>query len=271
MAKLSGALGKLDGVLLPEAKRSLAKPAAKKSLDALARDVFDGKLPAELRDWFNWHDGQTRSAPLDPKHNFTAMSSKSVRATWRMLNDPKQDCIRPRPSWVPLFENGGGDFLIYETSGAKRGALFVYWHDDAKWPRSPEYRSLAEWAGRVAKAQARLGAAKKQSPEFDLTGLRFAKIGRAPNLAALEKAEVGTVLRQELPRAISLYLRVTPERWVWHWGPRYDAAVDGLRVELRKLARSEQACDTSYVHDDLMTRIPGQKAPQLSRALARRK
>ena len=56
MRKLRGLLNKVDEV--PLAAKSLAPPASAKHLEALARDVFRGALPAELRAWFAWHDGQ---------------------------------------------------------------------------------------------------------------------------------------------------------------------------------------------------------------------
>jgi hypothetical protein len=265
MGTLAASLRKLDHVLPALAAESFAPPASAKQRDALARDVLGGKLPAELAEWFGWRNGQREITPLDPKNNFTAISAQEARKIWRLLNDRKADCLRPKPTWLPLFENGGGDYLMYETSGPKRGALFVYLHDDADWPRAPEYKSLSDWAIRVTAGQAKLAKAKPRKAAFDLGSLKFATIGRAPPLAKLEP---GTVLRITYARDwFVVFLKTGPNAWMWNGATTADRAVREVDAELRK-KRSDFTADDAYVRTQIAELEPA-KRKLLARATAR--
>jgi hypothetical protein len=259
----------IDEALDPTIARSLNKPARTADVNAIAKAVFAGTLPADLRAWFAWHDGQGRIASLDPDNNFTAMAAKPALATWRFLHDPDEDCLHPTPTWFPLFENGGGDHLMYETAGKHRGALFTYWHDDEAWPRKPKYRSLVDWATRVAKAHARRARAPKRTPVLDPAVMRFTRLGRAPTRAVLTKLEIGTVFRAVYhDEWLVVYLKVTPELWLWAGGETFDEAIDELDLELSRVKRSEFTCDANEVHDELEALDPRQRRT-LSRALVR--
>ena len=263
MGKLIAVLRALDAVLPEPAARSLSKPASRAAVEALRRGVFGAKLPSELAEWFGWHDGQRHALPLDPKNNFTAMPAKRVQSTWKMLNGPKNEGIRPPPSWLPLFENGGGDHLMYETAGSNRGGLFAYWHDDERRSRKPEYVSLADWAARVSKAQAR--EAKKlakggAAPKLSLDALKFEKLARAPTRAALEKAPIGTLIRcQHRENWFSAWMKVSDDAWVWNAERTLPATLKGLAVELGRWKRSELRCDAGDVNDALRGLKPEQR------------
>jgi hypothetical protein len=137
---------------------------------------------------------------------------------------------------------------MFETAGTRRGALFVYWHDDENWPRAPQYKSLADWATRVAKAQAKLAKAPARNQPFELGKLKFETIGRAPPLA---KLPVGAVLRVMYHRDWHVvFLKRTPTDWIWSGGDTVSEALDELDDELRK-KESDYACNEDYVRADL--------------------
>lgn len=105
-------------------------PADRRALERLAKS-FGGKLPPALETWFSWHDGQRDSSfvSLIPETRWRAMPAGRIADVHRLLSAPGADVMQPwKPSWVPLFENGGGDHLCRDRT---TGALIV-WHHEKK-------------------------------------------------------------------------------------------------------------------------------------------
>lgn len=138
---LGALLRRVDGLLTdwdPARRRALGKPAT-----AAALRVLGDRPPVELTTWFGWHDGQKGARALTPMDNTTLVSLRDAARIARELEaDPEVEGWRA--SWLPLLENGAGDYLCFERSGRSRGALVMYRHDDPGRPRA--YRSLAAWA-----------------------------------------------------------------------------------------------------------------------------
>lgn len=146
---LSDILTAIDTLLaekFPDLARSLQPGAKDEPLVTLRETCFEGKaLPHDLETFYRWHDGQHGYQALHPYDNRTLLSIQEALEAWRFLNDPKEDILQPMmKTWLPLFYNGSGDYVVYDLVGANQGKLITYWHDDAI--RKVAYSNLEAWA-----------------------------------------------------------------------------------------------------------------------------
>lgn len=144
--RISHILAKLDAVLPQQVSETLRPGASEEELDALAQTVFGGgSVPAALRVFFQWHNGQEWNSLLSHSSNRRLLQIGEIIDEWSFFADPMSDFLEPwRTSWVPLLTNDSGDSLVYESAGEHSGKLIAYWHDDVR--RPIEYQSLAAWA-----------------------------------------------------------------------------------------------------------------------------
>lgn len=94
-------------------------------------------LPEDLKDLYQWHNGQRDDNyeafvnnctfvplehALDTAAEFTSMIGSDFE-----LPDMWHE------TWIPIFSNGGGDFICYDLAGSfdgQAGQLIEYWHAD---------------------------------------------------------------------------------------------------------------------------------------------
>ncbi|GAA6142605.1 SMI1/KNR4 family protein [Hydrogenophaga sp. 5NK40-0174] len=137
-------LEKVDAELqvhFPEVHASLQPSVTEERLQALESLLECQALPEDLAMLYRWHDGQGGGYSLNQNDNRSFLSVEEVLDAWDFLNDPEEDVKPPiSPTWLPIFYNGAGDYLMYETAEADRGRLIAYWHDADD--RSVEHESL---------------------------------------------------------------------------------------------------------------------------------
>lgn len=150
--ELKNALELVDRTLKevrPHVHKLLQPGAGAGELKDLSQHIFGGlSLPEELTVWFGWHNGQEGYDPPSPDNNLTLLPIRMAIECWDVCNDP--ETMRPwSRSWLPLFENGAGDYWVYETEGKKAGSLIAYWHDEKS--RTQVFESLTAWASDLVK------------------------------------------------------------------------------------------------------------------------
>lgn len=138
LRRLDASLQKND----PALYATLQAPLTDAEIQALEKK-YDTKVPAELRELYRWKngqrfDGKTRSL----FGNKTFMTLEEALLNRDELNDlttseqtEDQFKIRNwwRVSWIPIFENGGGDYLCYDTEGTftgKPNQIVDYYHGE---------------------------------------------------------------------------------------------------------------------------------------------
>jgi hypothetical protein len=233
-ASLSAALDRIDDLLptrAPRAWASLAPPASVDALERLARSSLGGALPAELAAWFGWHDGQRGTSAIAPDSSYTLHSIESALAVHATLSAADADIQRPWDcSWLPLFENGAGDHLVYAN-----GALIEYRDDD---PRRPvRWASLVAWAKSTATQLAKVKPRKIPPPgclawigaesllgwqaglRLDQSAVPAAELGALyrSEIAALAAQPAGIVLHYESGRS-HLAVKLGADRWLVCFG-----------------------------------------------------
>ena len=118
---LSAKLARIDVLLKddnPEALAVLKPGASDAALKALADAFGGGELPPDLVAFFRWHDGQSKVESLSQDDNRTPMSAAEALDAWKFLSNPKADLEQPyTKTWLPIFTNGAGDYLVFESSG----------------------------------------------------------------------------------------------------------------------------------------------------------
>lgn len=121
------------------------------------------------------------------------MPAGRIADVHRLLSAPGADVMQPwKPSWVPLFENGGGDHLCRDRT---TGALIVWHHDDASRPR--QYRRFDDVVKKLVTAY---GQMKKPSG-FPPAVKAWTRVATKMGKEALAKLPVGTALGCGWPRS----------------------------------------------------------------------
>lgn len=243
----------------PRAHASLRPPASPADLARLADTCFAGKLPADLAALFAWHDGQSSDGdPLSPESNYTLHSIASALSAHAFLSAPAADIQQPwSASWLPLFENGAGDHLVYD-----RGALLEYRHDDAG--RPVRFASLDAWASEVADALAKL------KPKKLLTPARYRWEAAEPpkDKAAVAAMPIGAVFASSKPRILvktvdqklveeqgwhsDVYVRLSSERWLHCPGTGLEVALalDDAIAQWRSFSEKPPSANSGYYLKD---------------------
>lgn len=247
MTTLKEDLTTLDALLeakLASVVASLRPPAGKRALARLAK-VFGGTVPAELVTWFSWHDGQQASSfvSLIPDTNWSAMPAAEVVGVHAFLSAPNADVKQPwKPSWVPLFENGGGDHLCWDRD---TGALLTWYHDDASRPRA--YRGFRDLVTQMVKAYRRM---KKPTGFPPPAVARWAKVAAKPSVGTLAKFKVGTALgytaHLTMGRMSEIAVKLADDRWITCSGHSRGAALE----EWERFASRPPAESSGYYTDD---------------------
>ncbi|MCE3602881.1 SMI1/KNR4 family protein [Massilia sp. P8910] len=127
----------------PHLAEGLLPGADENDLAILRQTIFEpAEVPEDLATFFRWHNGQSGYESLSPLDNRMLMSIDDVIDTCSFLSSPDEDIQQPwQDNWLPILANGGGDYVVYVTSGVMKGQLIAYWHTD-------DDRRLASIGGR---------------------------------------------------------------------------------------------------------------------------
>ena len=166
-------LSRLDALLQqhrPEYYAELNPPATAAEIAAFEAEV-GLTLPAELRAWFSWHNGQSDECftGLVANYEFPSLSSvaESMRINRELLAAGDFVANWWRPDWLPFLANGSGDHVCFDLEGTftgQPGQLLEHWHD---WePRDVIFPNLTAWLAAVVQAYE---AALAETTETELT------------------------------------------------------------------------------------------------------
>lgn len=251
---LSASLAALDAALkahAPDAHRALKKGATSATLARLEK-ALGAPLADDAKAWFAWHDGVKGQRALAPEVNLYPLSAAEALDAWKFLGNPKNEVLKPwKASWLPLFANGAGDYVVFETAAKGRGSLVHYYHDDAL--RPPFAKSLAAWAGATARAYADDAARAAAKPAA--AGAEWTRVdGRPSSLAKFAAKPPGTTYRysrfsSEGRKAPVLYLfwKYAKDRWLEQPSNKNDIDDAWKMIESKRAAAATNPYAT---HDD---------------------
>lgn len=95
------------------------------------------QLPADLQQLYSWHNGQLDSNYEAFVNNSTFLSLEHALDTAAEMTAmigtdfPFPDMWHAH--WIPIFSNGGGDYICYDLQGSfggRPGQLIEYWRKD---------------------------------------------------------------------------------------------------------------------------------------------
>jgi hypothetical protein len=207
------------GAELDELARSIGISAKEKpaGVDATLERLRDGlgkALPDDLRAWFGWIEHHVDRRELHEfrfQETWTPITAEQALAVWSTLGESAN---KPwEKTWVPLFANGIGDYLISDiASGALDGKLLVYWHNGAG--RPPYAKSLEAWASqrrRLLRARA-----KRKAIVLGPIGTTWTPITPAEARKGLADRPVGTAFGSKIAGFTNMYtvrVKIGPNEW----------------------------------------------------------
>ena len=130
---------KLDkhlSTLRPEYYLSLKKPLDDNEIDSL-EEKYKIKIPSDLRILYKWKNGQDDNCydafvnnstfiPLDQALETATENNSMIGLDFEIENWWNE-------KWIPIFHNGGGDYICYDFGGlftGQQGQLIEFWHAD---------------------------------------------------------------------------------------------------------------------------------------------
>jgi predicted DNA-binding WGR domain protein/cell wall assembly regulator SMI1 len=128
---LRKALAALDAYLKetdPDTYRALKRGASEKDFMVLSKGAFGGgPVPPDLYEWFSWHNGQKDEGEILIDRTFILMPISEAVEICKAYRESKANWAESwDKDWVPVMENGGGDYLCYDPV---YGNLSHFWHD----------------------------------------------------------------------------------------------------------------------------------------------
>lgn len=136
------------------------QPGASEEDFNLVETTLGVKLPEEMKSFYRVYNGQVWESGSNPfVRNLTLSPTFEIIENWNFLQeefDPEEELeleneveIKPllwHSKWIPIAENGGGDYLCIDTDpteSGEAGQILYFWHD---WgDRSVEAKSLFEF------------------------------------------------------------------------------------------------------------------------------
>lgn len=98
---------------------------------------FNVTVPADLRALYQWKNGQQVDSYEAFVNNSMFLSLRSALETARentsMIGSDFELENWWHAAWIPIFDNGGGDYICYDTVGVFtgiRGQIIEFWHAD---------------------------------------------------------------------------------------------------------------------------------------------
>ncbi|MDO5638959.1 MAG: SMI1/KNR4 family protein [Neisseria sp.] len=130
---------KLDKYLLalrPEYYSELNEPLDDAQLDKL-EEHYRIEIPKDLRALYKWKNGQKQTCYESFVNNSAFMPLHEALATAAELSSMIGFDFEIEnwwnESWIPIFQNGGGDSICYDLKGIfteQKGQLIEFWHTD---------------------------------------------------------------------------------------------------------------------------------------------
>jgi cell wall assembly regulator SMI1 len=91
-------------------------------------------LPASLRTLLAWHNGQSEDRLGGFEQDWQLMSTSQIENTYReLLKQQSETGPSWQPPWLPVFEDGNGDYLFVDTSTSS-APLRACWAGQAEQP-----------------------------------------------------------------------------------------------------------------------------------------
>lgn len=136
------------------------QPGATEEELQLLEETLKVKLPEEVRNFYKMYNGQVWEAGvLAFVRNLMLSPIYEIINNWSFLQEELdleddleldiEEGIKPffwNSKWIPIAENGGGDYLCIDTDPSEEGVVgqvLYYWHD---WEnRSVEAKSFFEF------------------------------------------------------------------------------------------------------------------------------
>jgi len=234
---LAEALAALDSLWkdkLPKVFASLRPGVDARANQALLKALGGVAPPADLVVWFAWHDGQSSDEALSDESTFWLHSVQSAIEAWEFLDGMKEDLEHPpQPTWLPLFQNGGGDHRCYDL---RSGAIVTWYHDSAD--RPVEFKSLRDWAEATRSVLGQLESPKPAVAASAFAELQWVKVPIPQSQDRVAALEIGTVFRYKedlrtLGKRECLVLKTKSNTWLKGSGLNYDASLAKLEDHLR--------------------------------------
>jgi cell wall assembly regulator SMI1 len=98
---------------------------------------FGIQLPADIKSLYQWKNGQQEDCYEAFVNNSMFLPLKNALESGRELTDMIGSDFELEnwwnTAWIPLFDNGGGDHICYDTAGVFtgiKGQLIEFWHAD---------------------------------------------------------------------------------------------------------------------------------------------
>ncbi|MGV3611407.1 MAG: SMI1/KNR4 family protein [Fluviicola sp.] len=105
-------------------------------IDSL-QEKYKIQLPQDLRELYKWKNGQDDSSyeafvnnstfiPLEEALEIAAEMTSMIGHDFEIENWWNE-------KWIPIFHNGGGDYICYDSGGVftgKAGQIIEFWHAD---------------------------------------------------------------------------------------------------------------------------------------------
>lgn len=120
----------------PEYYALLAAPLTSEAIAALETQ-YGTSIPEDLKALYRWKNGQQSSCYQSFVNNSTFMPLEEVLSSAKELDELIPDFDGEnwwRKGWLPVFHNGGGDHICYDTEGTftgRQGQLVEFWHADS--------------------------------------------------------------------------------------------------------------------------------------------
>lgn len=97
---------------------------------------FDIKIPKDLRALYKWRNGQSEDNTEALVNNAMFLPLHEALELMQEFNERIGTDFEIEnwwnEGWIPLFSNGGGDYICYDTEGiftGSKGQLIEFWHD----------------------------------------------------------------------------------------------------------------------------------------------
>ena len=99
--------------------------------------TYNVTIPADLRALYQWKNGQQEDVYEAFVNNSMFLSLQhaldSARELTGMIGTDFEMENWWHAAWIPIFDNGGGDYICYDTAGVFtgiKGQLIEFWHAD---------------------------------------------------------------------------------------------------------------------------------------------
>lgn len=120
----------------PEYYAHLQEPLTAAAITALETE-YGVTLPADLKELYTWKNGQADSCYKSFVNNSMFIPLQEALSTAKentgMIGFDFDVKNWWHEQWIPLFHNGGGDYICYDRGGlftGSPGQLIVFWHTD---------------------------------------------------------------------------------------------------------------------------------------------